>query len=68
MLEPLRPMAERHQATLGQLIIAWTTAQPGMTCVLCGARNAAQAAENAAAGNIQLSPDEIETIRNTVQP
>jgi aryl-alcohol dehydrogenase-like predicted oxidoreductase len=67
MLEQLRPMAERHQATLGQLVIAWTIAQPGMTCVLCGARDAQQAIENAAAGNISLSPEEIETIGNTVQ-
>jgi methylglyoxal reductase len=66
MLEQLRPIAERHRATLGQLVIAWTFSQPGMTCVLCGARDAQQAAENAAAGQIALSPDEIETIGQIV--
>ena len=37
MLEGFRPIAERHQASLGQLVIAWTYSQPGLTCVLCGA-------------------------------
>ena len=66
MLDQLRPIAERHQATVGQLVIAWTAAQPGITCVLCGARNAQQAIENAAAGSIELSPEELETIGNAV--
>jgi methylglyoxal reductase len=66
MLEQLRPMAERHQATLGQLVIAWTFSQPGMTCVLCGARDAQQARENAAAGRIVLSGEEVETMGQIV--
>jgi methylglyoxal reductase len=67
MLETLRPIAQRHQATVGQLVIAWTAAQPGITCVLCGARDADQAAENAVAGGITLSAAEVETIGKTVQ-
>ncbi len=62
LLVQLRPIAERHGATIGQLVIAWTIAQPGLTCALCGARDARQAAENAAAGSIVLTADEIETI------
>jgi methylglyoxal reductase len=65
-LAQLQPMADRHQATLGQLVIAWTCGQPGMTCVLCGARDPQQAIENAAAGRIVLSADEIETIAKIV--
>ncbi len=45
ILETLRPIAERHRATLGQVIIAWTFAQPGITSVLCGARDPEQAIE-----------------------
>lgn len=68
MLEQLRPIAERHQASLAQLVIAWTFSRPGITCVLCGARTPKQAIENAAAGKIQLSAEEIETISRTVVP
>jgi methylglyoxal reductase len=66
MLATLRPIAQRHQATIGQLVIAWTIAQPGIACVLCGARDAAQAAENAAAGGITLAAEEIEAIGSAV--
>jgi methylglyoxal reductase len=62
MLDELRPIAQRHSATLAQLVIAWTYSQPGITCVLCGARNAQQAIENAKAAAIVLSPEDIETI------
>jgi methylglyoxal reductase len=61
-LEGLQPMADRHRATIGQLIIAWTMLRPGITCVLCGARNAAQATENARAGAITLDAHEIAAI------
>ena len=66
MLESLRPIADHHKATLGQLVIAWTSLQPGMTCVLCGARDPQQAIENAGAGHIELSADEIATIGQQV--
>jgi len=59
LLRQLQPIAGRHGATIGQLVIAWTALQPGMTCVLCGARDAQQAEENAAAGKISLSTEEI---------
>ena len=55
LLKQLEPMAQRYSATIGQLVIAWTAAQPGITCVLCGARDSHQAIENAAAGSIELS-------------
>jgi methylglyoxal reductase len=67
LLEQLRSMAERHQATIVQLVIAWTCARPGMTCVLCGARNPQQAIENAEAGRIELSADELEMMSKLIQ-
>jgi aryl-alcohol dehydrogenase-like predicted oxidoreductase len=66
LLEQLRPIADRHQVSIGQLVIAWTFSQPGVTSVLCGARNPQQAVENAAAGDVKLSAEEIEFIGKTV--
>jgi methylglyoxal reductase len=66
-LETLRPIAERHQSGIGQIVIAWTFSQPGVTSVLCGARDETQARENAAAGKIQLTPEEIETMSETMK-
>jgi aryl-alcohol dehydrogenase-like predicted oxidoreductase len=65
-LAELQPLAERHKASIAQLVIAWTFSQPGITCVLCGARDATQARENAAGGGIQLSTDEIETMSRAI--
>ena len=67
LLQQLQPIADRHGATIGQLVIAWTAAQPGMTCVLCGARDVGQAKENAAAGTIALSDEEIRAMGELVR-
>jgi aryl-alcohol dehydrogenase-like predicted oxidoreductase len=62
LMSDLAPVADAHKATPAQLVIAWTLQQPGITFALCGARNPAQARENAAAGRIRLSPSEINMI------
>ncbi|HPO14120.1 MAG TPA: aldo/keto reductase [Candidatus Hydrogenedentes bacterium] len=67
MLERIQPIAEAHEATLGQIFIAWLVAQPGMTSALVGARNEKQIEENAKAADITLTGDEIEFIRGEVE-
>lgn len=57
-LSKLRPLAEQRGITLGQLALSWVTSHPG-TCAIAGARNADQAIENARAGAISLSDDEL---------
>ena len=56
------PIANGHDATEAQIVIAWTLQQPGITFALCGARSPQQARENAAAARINLSPKEISRI------
>ena len=60
-LTKLRPIADRHQATLGNLALAWLIAQP-QTNAIVGARNTDQAVNNALAANIKLSKDELQEI------
>ncbi len=60
-LQQLRPIAKSHNCTQAQLSLAWLIAQP-QTNAIAGARNAKQAAENAQAESVNLSPDEIEQI------
>jgi aryl-alcohol dehydrogenase-like predicted oxidoreductase len=60
-LVKLRPIAERKGVTTGQLALAWVIAHT-QTCAIAGARNADQAAENARAGSISLSDDELSEI------
>ncbi len=54
-LSRLKPIAEKHRATLAQLILHCTYHMPGITAVLVGARTAAQAKENAGALSLRLT-------------
>ena len=62
LMATIAPIAEGHDATLAQTVIAWTVQQPGITFSLCGARDAAQAVENAKAGRLRLTEAEIAEI------
>lgn len=62
LMRDIAPVVEAHGATPAQVVIAWTLQQPGITFALCGARNPAQARENAAAGCLRLAPAEVDSI------
>nr|WP_325252834.1 aldo/keto reductase [Amylibacter sp.] len=62
LMEQISPVAETHNATLAQTVIAWTLQQPGITFSLCGARSPEQARENAAAGRLRLTEQDLTTI------
>ncbi|MBB2684018.1 MULTISPECIES: aldo/keto reductase [Rhizobium] len=62
----IRPVAERHGASIAQTVIAWTLAQPGVTFALCGARNPAQALDNARAGTLRLSTADLAAIDTAI--
>jgi methylglyoxal reductase len=64
--DAIRPVAERHGASIAQVVIAWTLAQPGVTFALCGARNPAQALDNARAGMLRLGADDLSAIDTAV--
>lgn len=61
-LQKLQPIAEHHHATVGNLVLAWTIAQPGVTAALAGARDAEQAKENAKAAEIKLTAEQLKNI------
>jgi aryl-alcohol dehydrogenase-like predicted oxidoreductase len=54
----LRNEAASMRLTCAQLALAWTAAQPGVTCALTAAKNAAQASDNARAGDVTLSAEQ----------
>ncbi|ESX13331.1 MULTISPECIES: aldo/keto reductase [unclassified Mesorhizobium] len=62
LMEAIKPSAEAHGASEAQVVIAWTLQQPGIAFSLCGARSPQQARENAQAGRIKLSGQEINQI------
>jgi aryl-alcohol dehydrogenase-like predicted oxidoreductase len=66
LLDKIKPIADEHKATLGQLVLRWTLERPGITIALAGARNADQAVQNAKAIEIKLSKEELTKIDELV--
>jgi aryl-alcohol dehydrogenase-like predicted oxidoreductase len=66
-LQKIKPIADAHGATLGQLVIAWTIAQPGITSAIVGARNAEQTRENLKADAIKLSKGDLDQIARELE-
>lgn len=63
-MEQIEPIALEKGVTLSQLVLRWTTLQPGITAVLAGARNKEQAISNAQAAHIGLSKEELSFIND----
>ena len=61
-IEGVRKIADSHQATVTQTVLAWYMANPAISVVIPGARNVEQVKNNAAALHIELSPDEYQQI------
>ena len=61
-IEGIRKIADSHQATVTQTVLAWYMANPAISVVIPGARNVEQVKNNAAALHIELSSDEYQQI------
>lgn len=61
-VDAMRPIAERHGATIAQVALAWLLAQPQVSTVIVGAKTAAQLADNLGASKLQLSVEDLKTL------
>jgi methylglyoxal reductase len=66
LLQVLDSVAAGKGITIAQTVIAWTLEQPGCSHTLVGARDPEQAMVNAKAGGVQLTEEEIGTLRKAV--
>jgi aryl-alcohol dehydrogenase-like predicted oxidoreductase len=66
LLKELEKIAKRHGRPIAQLAINWVRQQPGISSALVGARNPQQAEANAAAGDWQLSSEDLTTINKAL--
>ena len=66
MLDDWKSLAQNHNCTLANLVVAWSMNQSGISHVLCGARKPEQIIETAASANIKLTADEIKKMRSDV--
>ncbi|WP_099973979.1 aldo/keto reductase [Lactobacillus terrae] len=61
-LEKIKPLANKYDATLAQVILAWYIANPDIGVVIPGARNSDQVISNVKAMDLQLSSEDYDFI------
>ena len=59
LVETLRVIGQRRNATPGEVAIAWTLRNPAVTSAIVGIRSAQQVSGIAGAGDVNLSADDI---------
>ncbi|HUX96944.1 MAG TPA: aldo/keto reductase [Bacteroidales bacterium] len=64
--EKLKIISDNREVTLPQLVLNWTKEQPGITCVLAGARNPRQVLDNVKAVDFSLSDEEMSKINEMI--
>lgn len=65
--DALRPVAERHGATVSAVAVAWATHWPGVTAAIVGARSPEQVDGWVGAGALQLTDDDLGEIAAAVE-
>lgn len=66
VVERLRPIAARHGLTVGQLAIAWTLRNPGVTGAIVGARRPEQVEQNIGAMGVQFVATDLAEIESAL--
>ena len=64
--DALRPVAQRHGASVSAVAIAWTLAWPGVTAAIVGARSARQVDGWIGAAGLELTPGDLDEIAAAV--
>jgi aryl-alcohol dehydrogenase-like predicted oxidoreductase len=62
LVEVLRAVGKRHNASPGEVAIAWTLRNPAVTAAIVGVRSAAQADGIVGAANVTLTPEDVQEI------
>jgi aryl-alcohol dehydrogenase-like predicted oxidoreductase len=67
LVEILRRIGKKRNATPGEIAIAWTLRNPAVTAAIVGIRTAQQVTGVAGAAEVHLNPDELAEIESTVE-
>jgi aryl-alcohol dehydrogenase-like predicted oxidoreductase len=62
ILDAIAPIAQAHACSAARVALAWLLAKPVVTSVIIGAKRLDQLADNLAAVDLKLTPDEIKQL------
>jgi aryl-alcohol dehydrogenase-like predicted oxidoreductase len=65
--DALKPIAQRHGTSVSSVAIAWVLSWPGVTGAIVGARSPEQVDGWIGAGNLELSPADIDEIARAIE-
>jgi aryl-alcohol dehydrogenase-like predicted oxidoreductase len=68
VLDAVADVAAAHDVSSSQVALAWLAAQPAVTSVILGARTTEQLADNLAAADLDLTPDELVRLTDASAP
>jgi aryl-alcohol dehydrogenase-like predicted oxidoreductase len=68
LVDRMRIIADRHQAGVAQIALAWLLAQPAVTSILLGASKLHQLEDNLGAAEISLGVEEIAELSAAMPP
>ena len=66
--EGMEPIAEKHNATLAQIALAWVAAQPGVTAPIIGPRTMEQLEDNLGSLEVKLDEEDFAAIDKLAPP
>ena len=55
----MRPIAKQHDCSVARIALAWLLHRPHVTSVIIGAKTEEQLADNLAATEVKLTPEEL---------
>jgi len=58
-IDAMRPIAQRHEASVAQVALAWLLSRTQVSSVIVGAKTPEQLADNLASTNLKLSAEEL---------
>jgi aryl-alcohol dehydrogenase-like predicted oxidoreductase len=61
-IDAMRPIAEKHQASVAQVAIAWLLHQPVVSTVIIGARTMPQLEDNLASTRLRLTEEDLQAL------
>lgn len=68
ILDKIKEIAKKHDATPAQISIAWLLHQSGISSVLTGASNIEQLTDNLRSVSIELNDDDLDVLNKVSQP
>ena len=62
VVDAMRPIAQRHQATVAQVALAWLLSRPQVSTVIVGAKTPGQLADNLGASGLELTAQDLQAL------